>query len=137
MPGYYLNTDFCVFSKIPLDALRDELGSSLEIASYGESSGARYHLTANARGSGDLDAPRDPDRDIESILEAVNELSAVGATRLSACDKRTMNVGWQSGAERPENSFSVSAELLSAMASDVIDLAVTIYPSSEDERSKS
>lgn len=125
---YYLNTDLALQadeSLAPLAEILDRECKLLYAKPYG-------HVSAEARGSGTAGDPASsPERDIASLLDVLEALSAEHRALVDRCTSFEFNIGWQSTEQRPEGAFTVGPELLARVGALGATLAVTIYPSSE------
>ncbi|MEX0704885.1 MAG: hypothetical protein WD069_22490 [Planctomycetales bacterium] len=131
---YYINTDLDLVScddLSPLAAIFDERADLLDCGQYGD---GKWYATIEASGSGVLEEDRGPDHDIRELLRVVAGLDEAAARSWRGCEKREFNIGWQAAERRPEGSFSIDAELLREIAHHDATLAVTIYPSCENDR---
>ena len=131
MNSHYLNTDLCLVSGTDLSPLVSALGENAEVLICGPQADGKWYATIEARGSGE--AGRTPQQDTDSLVAAVEALNEDGAARFVACERKEMNIGWQSSASRPEGAFAVDSATLGRLAERDIVLSVTVYPSSEND----
>jgi len=93
-------------------------------------------MIINANDSGIIGTPEhDPERDIDNLLSVLEQLSDAKDHPLQQVDTFNFNIGWQSSSKRPEGSFTLTdnRNLLRRIAKFNASLAVTIYPSEEND----
>jgi len=131
MTSYYLNTDLCLVSRADLTPLVESVKSRVELLHFGKH-GRKWFASFEATGSGQP-GKRKPLEDISRLLKVCDSLKGKSDMLLKGCLSREMNVGWQAAEQRPEGSFQLDEGILLRMAELKIGLAVTVYPSNEND----
>ncbi len=125
-----MNTDYLLTSTNDLAALPAALDSHVELLHCERDEDGKWYATIEAADSGE--EHRTPTQDIESILAALDAIDPAIAELIAGCESKEMNIGWQASSDRPEGTFALQPRLLGELAARGIELAVTIYPSSEN-----
>ena len=131
MTSYYLNTDLSLVSMVDLTPLVESVKSRVELLYFGKH-GRKWFANFEVKGSG-YPGKRKPSEDISRLLNVCGSLKGKSATLWKGCMNREMNVGWQAAEQRPEGSFQLDEGTLFRMAELKVVLAVTVYPSNEND----
>jgi len=131
MKPYYLNTDLCLISISDLTPLAVSVGKKVTVGYCGKH-GREWNVTINAMGSGHFER-RKPVNDIKRLLNIFSNLRGAARPLWESCRCREMNIGFQSSDKRPEGYIHLDASILAELAKQRITLAVTIYPSCEND----
>ena len=129
--SYYLNTDLCLTSRTDLTPIARAWTRKTTLLHCGRH-GRSWLASFEARGSGEP-GRRTPAQDITRLLRVIGTLPGALAKLWAGCTSRQMHIGWQASSDRPEGAFEIEAPLLLALARQQVVLAVTIYPSSEND----
>jgi hypothetical protein len=131
MSSIYLNTGLCLISAADLTPLATSIGKEAH-AGYCGKHGGKWHTTIFSHGSG-VFGKRKPCDDVAPLLRVCGSLRGSAKTLWANCTSRELNIGWQSSAVRREGAFDLDPSLLSDMAKLGVTLAVTNYPSCEED----
>ncbi len=131
MTSHYLNSDLLLVSTHELTPLIEALDPLTEVLHSDRGDDDKWYATIEAMGSGEEGGS--PQRDIESLISAIQSLGDNVLELFVSCDSREVNIGWQSAPERPEGCMALTPDLLAKLGQLGITLGMTIYPSSEDD----
>ncbi len=130
----YINTDLKLWSDQNIELLVEVLDERCVLLHGGRVEGGRWLVSAEAYGSGICDDPESTsERDISALLSVLESLEGECRTALEACTSLEFDIGWASSDQRPEGRIALSADLLRRIVAIGGTLAVTVYPSSEND----
>lgn len=134
MNSRYLNTDLDIESVEDLSPLIKILKRKCDLLHGGKDDAGLWRVTIEARNSGFVGGEgHDQVADINEILKVIESLSDEIQKLLLGAQKFEFNIGWQSSEKRPVGAFSLPTELLGRVAGIGATIAVTIYPSNEND----
>jgi len=135
MTSTYLNTDVDIQSSENLTDLATVLEPQCELLDAHRAEDGCWCICLEATESGVIsEGHHNPTTDITKLLEVFESLEDE-AKRLLNASQVEFNIGWQSSEHRPEGTFAIPGNLLRRISDLGATLAVTIYPSSENDLS--
>lgn len=93
MGAKYLNVDLEVRSRADLLALKEQLGSAIDLMFYGETDPGNFLLSVEAQGSGLLGS--NPDGTANALCELVERLEGSARELWDSADDRVFDVGFE------------------------------------------
>ena len=130
-----MNTDIDIESSCcSLDRLKEFLDERACLLFGEQLEDGSWILRFEAEGSGIIGFnDHTPNADFAKLTALLKEAKQLFPDEFSGFDKFDFNIGWQSSKCRPEGSFTVENDLISAVAGLGATISVTIYPSEEED----
>jgi hypothetical protein len=121
----YLNTDFDLKSAAPFDTLNQELSQRCFVLHYTPGGDGNWHSIVDSRHDGT--SVRTAEMDIDSIIEALKQLSPTAQAELDACFMREFNIGFDCG-DTWAYPHTLRTAIIQSIADARCSFAITLYP---------
>ncbi|MEX0715205.1 MAG: hypothetical protein WD066_01390 [Planctomycetaceae bacterium] len=132
-PSCYINTCLDLVSRHDLSPLAGRFDAEASLMYCDRYGDGKWYAGLSAKEAGDREVDRKPEDHIRELLDIVARFDERETRVWYDCEKREFNIGWQAAVRRPEGAFTIPVDVLHELARHDATLALTIYPSCEND----